>query len=293
MKIFILSYFGNGGCEYTFALAVNKHPAHVARAARWDANYLDFPYDILGPSPDDICELWDWADVVCLIDFGDAHSHARLPVGPMPPRPILKIYTGTGYRENWRQFDAIDATLGAKQAAVTLDLCVHGAAWLPLPVDFLEPQYTPDRVLFRVGQAPTNRAIKGTEWVIRELGSLPGFELIEGVSNLECLKRKSRLHVLVDQFALGYGTNAVEAWSMGYPVIADAEPFILEMIRHEMGYLPFVQPHQGLRATVERLRDDPDFYVEAAERGRSCWAEYHAPAKVAARLIGLCEEAIG
>lgn len=290
MKIFILSYFGNGGCEYTFAEAVATTTEHEARSARWDANYLSFPHGVLGPTPEQVIELFEWADVVALIDFGDPASHDRLPAG-LPKRPLLKVYTGTGYRENFRQFNAIDHGLGAVQAAVTLDLCQRGPAWLPLPVDDLAHLYQPDPDLFRVAQAPTNRAVKSTDWVIQELGQMQGWELIEFVSNAECLARKSRLRLLIDQFAFGYGTNAAEAWAFGYPVVADAEPWILGAIEREIGYLPFVRPMGNLRATVGRLRDDRDFYEFAAKRGRSCWEEYHAPAKVAARLVALCERA--
>jgi hypothetical protein len=142
-----------------------------------------------------------------------------------------------------------------------------------------------------VAQAPTNRAVKSTDWVIQELGRLPGWELIEAVNNEECLKRKSRLHLLIDQFHLGYGTNAAEAWAYGYPVICDAEDWILGAIEREIGYLPFVRPMGNLKATVTRLRDDPHFYEFAQKRGRTCWAAYHAPAKVAERFVALCEQA--
>lgn len=290
MKIFILSHYGNGGCEYTFAGALNE-AGQEARAARWDANYLDFPYDVLGPTPEQVIELFEWADVVVLIDFGDPASHDRLPAG-LPKKPLVKVYTGTGYRENYRMFNAIDHGLGAVQAAVTLDLCQRGPAWLPLPVDDLSGCYNPDPELFRVAQAPTNRAVKSTDWVVLELGKMRGWELIEGVSNAECLARKSRLHVLIDQFHFGYGTNAAEAWAFGYPVVADAEAWILGAIEREMGYLPFVRPMGNLLETVKRLRDDASFYEFARRRGRECWAEYHAPDKVAARLVGLCERAI-
>jgi hypothetical protein len=292
MQIFILSHYGNGGCEFTFAKAVNEAGGHQARAARWDANYLDFDFDILGPTPEDIAELWEWADVVTLIDFGDPGSLARLPEG-LPKRPLLKVYTGTGYREHFRAFNVIDSGLGAIQAAVTLDLCQRGPAWLPLPVDDLSDKYDPDPNVFRVAQAPTNRAVKSTDHVVRELGKMPGWELIEFVDNATCLARKSRLHLLIDQFHFGYGTNAAEAWAFGYPVVADADDWILGAIEREMGYLPFVRPMGNLKATVTRLRDDPDFYEFARKRGRTCWQEYHAPAKVAARLVALAERAAG
>lgn len=283
MKIFLVSWFGNGGCEYTLAEAL-RSVGHEARSARWAMNYLDFPVDILCPESSQLIEMWEWADVVVCIDYAE-------PPVSIIRRPLVKLYTGTGYRENYEQFDAIDRDLKAARAAVTLDLCHSGAEWLPLPIPDLSERWQPSVDEFWVAHAPTNRAIKWTDGVIAELGGVAGLSLmvIEWVTNKECLERKARVNAFVDQFALGYGTNAVEAWALGMPVVANGATWVIQTMRQAWGELPFVQPVPTLRATVERLRDDPEYYHEAALRGRQHWRRYHSPEAVGQRLAQLAQ----
>lgn len=286
MKIFIVSWFGNGGCEYTLAQAL-RSVGHQARSGRWAMNYLDFPVDILCPSNEELVEMWEWADVVVCIDYGE-------PPVTVVRRPLVKIYTGTGYRENFAQFDAIDRDLRAARAAVTIDLCHTGAAWLPLPVPDLsrQRQVTPGE--FWVAHAPTNRTVKSTDYVIAELGGVEGISLvvIEQVTNAVCLERKAKVNAFVDQFGLGYGTNAVEAWAFGQPVVADGADWILKTMEQAWGYLPFVQPVPTLRQAVERLRDDEIFYWESLARGRDHWRRFHSPEAVGTKLAELAREAV-
>lgn len=286
MKIFLVSWFGNGGCEYTLAEAL-RSVGHEARSGRWAMNYLDFPVDILCPSNEELVEMWEWADVVVCIDYGE-------PPVTVVRRPIVKVYTGTGYRENFQQFDAIDRDLRAARAAVTLDLCHSGAAWLPLPVPDLSERWQPSAGEFWVAHAPTNRAVKHTDRVIAELGGVEGLSLvvIEWVTNAVCLERKAKVNAFVDQFTLGYGTNAVEAWAFGMPVVADGAGWIVEAMEREWGYLPFIRPVPTLRQAVERLRDDERFYREAADSGREHWRRFHSLEAVGAKLADLAREAV-
>lgn len=286
MKIFLVSWFGNGGCEYTLAEAL-RSVGHAARSARWAMNYLDFPVDVLCPTDGTLAELWEWADVVVCIDYAE-------PPVTIIRRPLVKLYTGTGYRENFQQFDAIDARLKAARAAATIDLCHTGATWLPLPIPDLSGRWQPAADEFWVAHAPTNRAVKQTDRVIAELGGVEGVSLvvIEWMTNAECLERKAKVNAFVDQFGLGYGTNAAEAWSLGMPVVADGAGWIIKAMEQVWGRLPFIQPLPSLRGAVERLRDDPVFYREAALAGRDHWRRFHSPEVVGARLVKLAQEAM-
>ncbi len=79
----------------------------------------------------------------------------------------------------------------------------------------------------RVGHAPSNRLVKGTDFLIEAVERLRcdgyniDFVLIEGLANKEAKKIYATLDVLVDQLLAGwYGGLAVEAMALGKPVIA-------------------------------------------------------------------------
>ena len=110
--------------------------------------------------------------------------------------------------------------------------------------------------MVRIAHAPTNRAIKSTDALIavveafRAEGLPVELDLIEQVTLGECLARKAAADIYFDQVILGYGCNAIEAWGMGIPVIAGADPWTLERMRREFdGRLPF------LVATEETIAD--------------------------------------
>jgi 2-polyprenyl-3-methyl-5-hydroxy-6-metoxy-1,4-benzoquinol methylase len=119
-------------------------------------------------------------------------------------------------------------------------------------------------------------------------------DVIEGVNNAECIRRKARAHLYVDQFLMGYGTNALEAWAMGIPVVAGVGDSALRMaMLEEIGDLPFVEtPIADLRQTVQRLRDDAQFYTEARDRGMAYVREFHSPKRIAGLLRDAYEQAM-
>jgi len=141
--------------------------------------------------------------------------------------------------------------------------------------------------------------VKGTDQIIKELQDIdiPNFELdiIEMTPNEKCLKRKGRGHLLIDQFQLCYGLNAIEGWIMGMPVIANAGKETLRRIKEEAGLIPFVRAtlHTGdLVDNVLRLYNDSQFYSDAVERGRICIENHHLPKAAAKRAMDYYAEAL-
>lgn len=114
-------------------------------------------------------------------------------------------------------------------------------------------------------------------------------ELIEKQPWQECLKRKSKCHVTVDQFTLGYGCNAIEAWMFGQPVVANSDKGVLNLMREQFGGdLPFVQcpdDYRKLASTLVRLRDDIEFYGEWAGQGYAHAMRFHSPVATSERAI--------
>lgn len=304
MKILHISYADNGGATYFFKEAVRAHSDHEVRSIRMKQNYLDYATDIFAPSPAEIAGWYNWADVLHIHD----NAHHILDPG-LPLKPTLMHYHGTFYRRSPKACHLHCAERGWYVAVSTVDLSLFGKLWIPTP----RPQMRSHRAAgtFIVTHAPTVRNVKNTPEVLSSLDGVDGIEmlLIENAAYAQCIKLKSRAHLLVDQFILGYGNNAVEFWAMGGPVIANAlgdvpmaadtlyglkADDILDKMRAQIGYLPFFQSKlDDLAGNVARMRDDRGLWNEWAERGWQFWQDFHSPAAVIKRLIPMYEAAIG
>ena len=290
MNILIVADWDHSGAGYALAEAVNENTEHKARHVMFTESYLGYPHHILRPSIVEMRELVAWADVVNLHDSAD-----RLIPKGAAMRPVFTTYHGSEYRNRWAYFNCFDRAVGRIATALTLDIALMGPAWLPRPIPDLSYMHSGGNGTFRVAHAPSNRAVKDTETVIQVLGDLDGIELdiIEGVANDECVARKARADLLVEEFKLGYGTGSLEGWALGIPVIANAIPQILSYMRTRLDPLPFVAtPLENLRQTVKDLRDDKELYAAARDKGRAYWEQYHRPDVVAEKFIRICEKQI-
>jgi glycosyltransferase involved in cell wall biosynthesis len=291
MNILILADGDWSGAGYALFEAINQHTDHTARQVAYQRNYLDYDCDVFKPTDAELRELIEWADVVNIHDGNDW----LIPSGA-PHKLSFVTYHGSQYRARWPHYNVLDRGRQRISTALNLDLVMLGPRWLPRPIPNLGTKHKrSNNGVFRVAHAPTNRGVKDTETVIGALDALDGVELvlIEGVSNAECIQRKAECDLLVEEFQLGYGTNALENWAMGIPVIAHALPGILAYMKRELGELPFVDtPLENLRETVTMLRDDRKAYSDAKRKGRRYWRKYHAPKVVAKRFIEICEETI-
>ena len=293
MNILSISRIDCAACGYFLSKAVSRYTEHESRMVRLkDRNKYRFPTDIVKPSDDQLTLLWNWADVIHVQDF----AWPMMPRGLGPTdKPTVVTFHGSAYRDNHVKHDRACKNSGWLKMTSTLDLTLLGGAeWMPntrLNLDRFSTQHRSD---FVVAHAPTNRVIKSTHSVERVLGNLSGITLdvIEDTTYEACLQRKARASVVVDQFKLGYGCNAIEAWAMGSVVVANARKATLEAMREEIGYIPFVvSTIKGLPRTIKRLRDDRTFYTEALERGRQFFFDYHRPQVVAQRAVAFYEQA--
>ena len=151
-------------------------------------------------------------------------------------KPRLVHFHGTAFRtrpdyalEGLQKYPAV-------AVASTLDLVAIAPEilrWLPQvfePEDLLEHrQASSDPDTLHIAHAPTNRVIKSTAALVsaveqmQQMGHKVTLDIIEKASNDECLRRKGKADVFVDQLILGYGNNALEAMGMGIPVIAGVD----------------------------------------------------------------------
>jgi glycosyltransferase involved in cell wall biosynthesis len=169
-----------------------------------------------------------------------------------------------------------------------------------LPYASVDPRlWRPERVALDhhtpvVLHAPTNRAVKGTTYVVEAVRRLHRegvdfeFLLVEGLSHREARRLYRRADLLVDQLLVGwYGGLAVELMALGKPVVCylrDAD----------LGFLP-----AGMRGELPIIQASPDC-IEAVLRewltirrgelpvvglrSRSYVERWHDPLVIAARL---------
>lgn len=173
-----------------------------------------------------------------------------------------------------------------------------------ISLDDWQPSYTQRDTTrpIRIGHAPTNRAVKGTDLILAALDSLAGkgyaFELVlvEGLSHAEARKRYESIDFLIDQIFCGwYGGLAVEAMALGKPVVVYIREEDLKFIPEQMrADLPFIQAtpdtvEQALQQMLEMPREQ---LYHLAQRSRAFVEKWHDPLRIAAEIKADYEKAL-
>jgi len=300
MNILNLGVMDCSGAGYALMDAINKHTSHEARFVVGRHTRYRYPTDIIRPGLDKLWRLVDWADVYNFQVRGDE----MLPDGA-PRKPTVKTYHGSGYRNHWRELNAKAKACGWVQTCLTVDLSQFGATWIGRAMPDLSHMYDPGPG-FHVAHAGASgrknwkRNRKGTsivEAVAAEFEDVT-FDIFREVTNDECLKRKAKAHLYIDQvgpYAIaGHGTNALEAWALGMPVVVWTSNEILDLMRERFGQLPFCACYDAdsLRQCIVQFRDSPELRAHWTAIGRQYVQRWHSPAFVAERYVELFERAI-
>lgn len=153
----------------------------------------------------------------------------------------------------------------------------------------IEPAPPSDREEIVVAHAPTDRNVKGTQYVIEAIEELRAeglpvrLDLIEGVTHAEVLARCAAADAVVDQLLIGwYGALAVEAMALARPVLC----FIRESENPFGDELPIVRVNPA--TLVDELRE---LVGDAARRhdiglaGRRFVELEHDPRVLARRVL--------
>ncbi len=163
----------------------------------------------------------------------------------------------------------------------TLDLELLGAGeWLPSPVDIdsLQKVASEKNAGLTVAHAGTWPEAKSTQAFLDAAARLPLNVLhIQGVTHSECMRLQATADIYFDQVLTGMGQNAVQAMSMGIPVIAGIEPAEARKRGHQ---IPDETPDHMLRRWGEfpflRVTEDTiyDALVQLMDRSeRVKWAD--------------------
>lgn len=170
--------------------------------------------------------------------------------------------------------------------------------YIPLGPEVPQHPRRPRRRIPLIVHAPTNRSIKGTEYVLAASGRLQAthpheLRLVEGLPRHEALHVYAEADILVDQLRLGwYGALAVEAMALGVPVVAYLyEPDLARippMMRHE---LPIQNATPDtLVDTLAHLLEDGQLREELSQQGPRFVRRWHHAGKIARRMLELYRE---
>ncbi len=295
-----------GGMGIRIKTAFDKHAVDwTARAVRSTANFIDYPADVeTYRAPRSAVEaLYAEADVVhCSNSIGPIRRY-----GHGKQKPAVVTYQGTAFRTTPDLFLKESRRYRAIQTASTLDLVTLGQGevrWSPHPIDIDAMQALrrgaarrPERIV--IHHSPTNRRVKSTAAFMDAARRLETedarvkVQLVEAVTWKENLRLKARADIVYDQVILGWGTNALEAWAMGIPVIAGTE---FQRVRDHMietlGELPmFEATADTIYDALRTLVNDADLRRLYGQRGLDYIRRFHAEDVAVRRLEGFYTEA--
>jgi hypothetical protein len=306
LKIMAIGNSDPAGVVGRFQIAAEKFQTGVTiRSAHKAEAYFQFPRDLLWTRHTDhiVRELAEQADVIHLNNSWRAYARLNLR-----RKPALLHHHGSLFRNNSADMLRTAKQYGMVQAVSTVDLMQPAPDvlhWLPTAYDVDELQAfgeqhrrEADRRI-RVVSAPTNRDYKSTaalELAIKALQAegLPvDLVLVEGKPWAECMAIKATADIYFDQVILGYGCNAVEAWGMGIPVIAGAQPWTLNKMTELWGGLPFYSATEDTIADAIRdLVQSADLRAEYAAKGMAHVRTYHDEKPALERLVELYMETV-
>lgn len=204
-------------------------------------------------------------------------------------KPTILQHHGTIFREQHEVISRAARKLGVVEICSTLDLTLlePGVEWIgvPYPLQKLREiraaNYRPHDTI-RIAHAPTNRDIKGTDHFLAVCAKLATefpveVVLIEKQPWAQCLRLKATADIYYDQLILGYGSNAVECWAMGLPVVAGVQdPKVRSLMRGRWGALPFASASTGtLEKVLRRLIESSAARSEYAALGREHFDRWH------------------
>lgn len=190
-------------------------------------------------------------------------------------------HCGSAYRRRPRRFNFIDRyLLRVERRFIAYDLIrfaqksPHSIATPHNAFGPTDLHSVPKADVLTISHSPSKRGNKGTHLFIEAVEELKqrghSFEidLIEGVSNDECLQRKARSHVFFDQIhpVGGIGTSTAEAAAAGACVLSDYHNIPLWVQEQTGGRWPIVQveDRETLVSALERLITDRELRERVA-----------------------------
>ena len=210
-----------------------------------------------------------------------------------------EFYSPVWDREKRRRIKRFDA-VAAQIYALNPDLChvlPKRARFLPYAHIDLEEwrPVTTNNVVPHVVHAPSNRAMKGTEYILaaverlRREGVPFTFELVENRTVDEARLAYEKADLLIDQLLVGwYGGLAVELMALGKPVMCYIRQQDLRFVPERMSrQLPIIQATPGnIHDVLKRWLTKPrEALQERGRKSRAFVEAWHDPAKIVKTIV--------
>jgi hypothetical protein len=277
------------------------HARHVVRTP----SPYSYPMDFWWPRRDraiteQVRTMFRKADIVHVMDKPNVLTHFH-----RERQRFVVQHLGTRYRENPEQMTAQSRMYDAIEITDSIDLLLYPhVRFVPVAVDtraLLETrrQFYRPGIATRIAHAPTDRSTSDTDVVLAVIERLRQeipieFDLIENVSNQECIERKARADIYIDRMGIGFGVNAIECWSMGIPVVSGfGNPAFTERAMVEFGVLPWYEAtRESLYHAVRTLCVDAERRGEYRLRGLDHANRFHSFEAVLSKVTAIYDEAL-
>lgn len=166
------------------------------------------------------------------------------------------------------------------------------AVWIPVAFPLKRKKYSYKKLSknkFLIIHAPTNRLIKGTDYIIKAIKKLQKkykflkFKLIENLPRPEALKIYDKADLAIDQLMIGwYGLFAVEMMSLGVPTIC----YIREDLKKYAPDLPLINANkENIQNVIEQIIKNPEKLRKYQEEGFFYVKNNHETSRVALKYI--------
>jgi glycosyltransferase involved in cell wall biosynthesis len=127
--------------------------------------------------------------------------------------------------------------------------------------------------------APTNREVKGTEYILKAINDLKlsydfEFKLVEHMSYEEAMQTYKNADIIIDQILIGsHGLLAVESMALGKPVICFINEYMKEKYPSE---LPIISAGvENIKEKLKYLIKNRDTLSQIGVNGRKYVEKYH------------------
>jgi glycosyltransferase involved in cell wall biosynthesis len=173
----------------------------------------------------------------------------------------------------------------------------HNIHYIYIPFDAASLSLrTEENRRLRIVHSPTNRAMKGTEFILPVVEAVRKerdveFVLVENKPHEEVIRIKQTCDLAIEQIGnlggTGYGRNSLETLAMGIPTITEMTPDYTAWLPEN----PFVlATRETLYESLLGLIDNAVLRKELKERGRQWVMKYHSYRAVHQRLMDLYRE---
>ncbi len=228
MKIVFIGMYDTANTCNRITRAINSCKKEMtARTITKTRHPFGYPEDIVIDRDGDAQVKYLLREADWIIQVGDGnYEYFDKCITGLTNKKIGVFHAGNPYRMRQSYSEDEDAKRGFLRRFLACDLYRFAtedpaARIYVQPMDVIASEVPELPGPLRICHTPSIRKHKGTKLLLE---AVPDITVIEGVSYKECLRQRSKHHVLCDQFVPhigGFGAAALEALSTGMAVISD------------------------------------------------------------------------